>query len=203
MQKAVGFYWTLPVRWAGFTTISSNVDEAATQSDTIRFQVELVRRYAHQRRFDLFHEEVFIEIDPDRGSDTILQPLKKLEKLCQTEHAALITVDFSVVHRWRDHSFLNEWSRITGISVERVPAETIRSAAWTFDPHAHFADWRERQDQWTMEKPLRRRKARDRATQLRDQGFGARSIAEAMNNEGLLSLNGKPWSESNVRALLK
>ncbi|PRY19235.1 hypothetical protein CLV78_1267 [Aliiruegeria haliotis] len=140
MDKAVGFYWTLPVKWAGFTSISPNADEAAGQSETVRFQVELVRRYARDHALELVHEEVFLEIDPDRGSEAIFEPLRKLERLCQEQDAVLLIVDFTVVQRWREHSSLNEWSRRTGISIERVSAEKVLSAGRTFDPHTHFSE---------------------------------------------------------------
>lgn len=39
----IGFYWTLPVNWAGFTTLPADADEAAKGSLTIRYQVDLVR----------------------------------------------------------------------------------------------------------------------------------------------------------------
>ena len=42
--RAVGFYWTLPVPWAGFTDLPTDVDEAAAQSRTIRYQRDLIRR---------------------------------------------------------------------------------------------------------------------------------------------------------------
>lgn len=35
----IGFYWTLPVNWAGFTTLPSDADAAAKVSCTIRYQV--------------------------------------------------------------------------------------------------------------------------------------------------------------------
>lgn len=35
----IGFYWTLPVPWAGFTKLNlSNIDKAAEQSRTIALQ---------------------------------------------------------------------------------------------------------------------------------------------------------------------
>ncbi len=37
-EKYVGFYWTLPIHWKGFTSLSADAEEAATQSRTIRYQ---------------------------------------------------------------------------------------------------------------------------------------------------------------------
>ena len=45
-QNAVGFYWTLPVPWVRFTSLPKAVDDAAKLSRTIRYQRDLIRRYA-------------------------------------------------------------------------------------------------------------------------------------------------------------
>ena len=39
-RNAVGFYWTLPVPWAGFTHLPDAVEAAAKASQTIRSQCE-------------------------------------------------------------------------------------------------------------------------------------------------------------------
>ena len=36
MRNAVGFYWTLPVPWAGFVELPEDIDAAAKASRTIR-----------------------------------------------------------------------------------------------------------------------------------------------------------------------
>ncbi len=55
-QAAVGFYWTLPVPWAGFTELPKDVDRAAEFSRTIRYQREIIRRYAREHHLQLIHE---------------------------------------------------------------------------------------------------------------------------------------------------
>ena len=42
-RNAVGFYWTLPVPWAGFTDLPKDIDAAVKASRTIRYQVQRVR----------------------------------------------------------------------------------------------------------------------------------------------------------------
>ena len=69
MRNAVGFYWTLPVPWAGFTKLPKDIEEAAKASRTIRYQCELIRRYARDNGYRLVDEKVFLEIEPDRGSE--------------------------------------------------------------------------------------------------------------------------------------
>lgn len=95
--SAVGFYWTLPVPWAGFTHLPQDIDAAANASQTIAYQRALIRRHAQERGYALIHEEVFLEIEPDRGSQYVRGPLRKLEALCRARHATLLYVDFSAV----------------------------------------------------------------------------------------------------------
>ena len=42
-RNAVGFYWTLPVPWAGFTALPEKIEDAAKVSRTIRYQMQLIR----------------------------------------------------------------------------------------------------------------------------------------------------------------
>ena len=117
-RNAVGFYWTLPAPWAGFTTISGNIDNAAKQSRTIRYQREAIRQHVKEEGNHLIHEEVFLEIEPDRGSDLILTPLEKIEKICRINDAVLLFVDFFEVQLWRRHEGLRRWSQGAQIMVE-------------------------------------------------------------------------------------
>jgi hypothetical protein len=48
--QVVGFYWPFPVKWAGFTDLSSDAEEAARQSRTIRYQHEFVQRHVKEGR---------------------------------------------------------------------------------------------------------------------------------------------------------
>ena len=105
-RNAVGFYWTLPVPWAGFISLPNEIDEAAKVSRTIRYQRDLIRRYAKDEGYRLIYEEVFLEIEPDRGSDLILEPLRKVKKICHDQDAILLFVDFWGVQRWRAHGGL-------------------------------------------------------------------------------------------------
>ncbi len=80
MRNAVGFYWTLPVPWAGFTELPTDIDAAAGASRTIGYQRALIRRHAKAEKLNLIREEVFLEIEPDRGSRSIHAPLNRLAK---------------------------------------------------------------------------------------------------------------------------
>ncbi|WP_158169274.1 hypothetical protein [Methylobacterium mesophilicum] len=45
MGSFVGFYWTFPVRWAGFLDLPDDVARAAQASRTVAYQRALVRRF--------------------------------------------------------------------------------------------------------------------------------------------------------------
>ena len=201
-RKAVGFYWTLPMPWAGFTKLPDRVEEAAKASKTIRYQRELIQHYARDEGYRIIHEEVFLEIEPDRGSELIQEPLKKVERLCFEHSATLLYVDFSEMQRWRSHSVLLNWSRSTNIKMECITSREILIDGQFFDPHAHFRKWREQQTKWTDGKHERFEKALSLATVLREQGFSYPKIADSLNSKKIASPSGKPWTADNVRKLL-
>ena len=118
-RNAVGFYWTLPVPWVGFTTLPDDIDEAAKKSRTIRYQRDLIQHYARGERYRLIYEEVFLEIGPDRGSRLIVEPLNKVKAICQRQNAVLLYVDFWEVQGWRTHHALRNWLDRAGIEVLR------------------------------------------------------------------------------------
>ena len=86
-EAAVGFYWTMPVPWAGFTDVPKHVDAAAAVSLTIRYQRDLIRRYAKSHRMDLIHEAAFVEVAPDRGTEQLPKTMCKVETICQDNRA--------------------------------------------------------------------------------------------------------------------
>jgi hypothetical protein len=201
-KAAVGFYWTLPVPWAGFTDLPDGIEAAAKASRTIRYQCEAIRRHAKQQGYTLIAEEVFLEISPDRGSDIIQGPLRKIERLCRAQDAVLLYVDFSEVQGWRSHAPMTEWSHRTRISVEPIYPDEILIDAKIFDPHAHFADWRDKQHAWRAGKADRTAAARDLARRLRERGDSYPAIAAALTDSALPSATGKAWSAESVRKLL-
>lgn len=203
MDNAVGFYWTLPVTWAQFTDLPSDIEGAAASSQTIRYQMEVIRRYAKNYGYDLVKEEVFMEVAPDRGSALVRSSLGKIEALCREQDATILIVDFSLVQNWRRHGYMDEWFEQTETPVVRIPPDQLLSAEWSFDPAAHFEDWRERHYRWSATKPEREEYARARATVLKAAGLSYPAIALKLNSEQTPSPTGKPWGESNVRAFLK
>ena len=202
MRNAVGFYWTLPVPWVGFTTLPDDMDAAARVSRTIRYQRQLIRRHARDSDYRLIAEKVFLEIAPDRGSQYVLDALRPLEAICRTKEAVLLYVDFSEVQGWRSHGPLSDWARRACIEVETVYPDEIQFDGESFDPHRHFADWRARQSEWTARKPERIARALAAAAGLRDAGRTYKAIAQELNDTGIPSATGKPWTEDGVRKSL-
>lgn len=103
MRSFIGFYWTLPVPWAGFSHLPRDVDAAAAKSRTIRYQRDRVRRWVRDEPGELSAEEVFLELAPDRGSEHVLPLIDKLLDRCRSQSARLVLVDFSVAYGWRRH----------------------------------------------------------------------------------------------------
>lgn len=202
MRNAVGFYWTLPVPWAGFTTLPEDIDTAAKLSRTIRYQCELIRRHAKDRNYRLVTEKVFLEIAPDRGSRHVLEALRPLEAICRAEDAVLLHVDFSEVQGWREHGPLSDWASHARIKVETVYPDEIQIDGGGFDPHRHFHDWRRRQNEWSASKPERISRARAAAVRLRDEGLTHKAIAQRLNDERIRSATGKPWTADSISKLL-
>jgi hypothetical protein len=201
-QKAVGFYWTFPVPWAGFHTVPANVDEAAKTSRTIAYQRELIRRYARANGYELIREAAAVEFRPDGGTSDIAKDLEPLAALCRTEDATMLLADFTEHHGWRSNVPLHDAARDLGITVAPVPADILPLDGITFNPHAHFAEWRERQRQWTADKPARAAKARARALELGATGAKNPAIAKTLNAEGLRSPTGKEWTADALRKFL-
>jgi hypothetical protein len=201
-KAAVGFYWTLPVPWAGFRKLPANIDEAAAASRTIRYQRALIRRYAKENNYELVHEEAFLEIEPDRGSDLVREPLQKVEAICRNANAMLLFVDFTQVQGWRSHRPMADWAQRASVDIESIYPGEIDLDGEHFSPDAHFSDWRLKQRDWSHKKAERRREAFSRAAQLRAEGHSYHSIAETLNRDQMLSATGKPWTADNVGKLV-
>lgn len=199
MQNVVGFYWTLPVPWAGFIKVSPDVDTAAGQSQTIRYQRDLIRRHAKENHFELVHEAVFCEIAPDRGSKNVRDALRDLTPIARARKAQVLVVDFAAVQNWRGHQPLQDMAAGLDLRLCPVFPDPILIDGQTFDPAAHFQNWRKRQAEWSAGKTARLTAALARATDLRGAGASLAKAATTLNAEGLQSPTGKPWTADNLR----
>lgn len=202
-RPAIGFYWTLPVPWAGFTSLSANPEEAAGQSRTIRYQREVIRRYAKENGFELVAEHVFLEIEPDRVSDQMQATLAGLRTLMRAKGATLLVVDFAGGHGQRRNFHLKDLAQEAGLDVPEIEAGPLMIDGTSFDPARHFSTWRKRQNAWSDSKAERVAAAIGRAHELQSESHGLAAIAERLNAEGLRSATGKPWTADSLRKALK
>jgi hypothetical protein len=94
-RNFVGFYWTFPVPSAGFTSLPKDVEEAVQTSRTIRYQRQMIQQYVKSHKGQLVGELIFLELQPDRGTEHIEATLTKALALCQKNKAQLLLVDFA------------------------------------------------------------------------------------------------------------
>jgi hypothetical protein len=216
-EKFVGLYWTLPVPWAGFRSLSDfpfkagDVEAAARKSETILYQRDLVRRWSRENRGDLIHEKAFLEKSPDRGSGEIDTVVAKLAELCRTENARLLIVDFSDNYGMRSHSDLNQCiERELATRCIKIPAEPLTieldpgppPRLKHFDPVEHFRSWRRQSEEWSSAKGQRALEAMNHIEQWRSQDLSFSKIAERLNEAGLKTLTGRAWTADNARKML-
>lgn len=201
-KSGVAFYWSLPVPWAGFTALDPDIEIAAGQSRTIAYQRALVRDWAERQGIRIVHEEAFLEIDPDRGSVYIIPALRKAERLCREHGAELLYVNFAGVQGWRSHHAMQDWLENADVHQTAIEAEPTVLNGQEFDPFTHFSEWRQQQADWSDGKHTRAEKARQRATELLAAGLKKPAIARRLNEEGVRSLSGKPWTADGLRKFL-
>lgn len=202
-KKFLGFYWTLPVPWAGFSALSKDIDRAAEQSLTIHYQCELVRRWVKNEGGVLFAEEVFLELEPDRGSEHISHDLSRALETCRNEKAILVLVDFSLSFGSRPHQRL--WHQLNSSNVEHMPLEPepILIDGEMFDPVEHFRGWRVLQDARAQSKPERKAALAAAISQYEKENSSNATIAKALNASGMTTTNGKPWTADNLGKFLR
>jgi hypothetical protein len=208
MDLFFGLYWTLPVPWAGFTSLPKDPRAAAAQSRTIAYQRERVRvrRWVVEEGGDLVAEEVFLELAPDRGSQEILPAVDLLLERARDEQARLVLVDFSEAYGWRKHAPLREHlARHPDLHVMLDPMPLLLAGADAFDPVRHFRAWREVEERHAAAKPARKamlaQAIAERQGRAGEQPSLA-SLAQALNADGLTTPTGKPWSAENLRKFM-
>lgn len=195
------FYWTLPVPWAGFSVLPNDPDAAAEASRTIRYQVTRVRHWVADQKGRLLGEEVFLEIQPDRGSEQIVPVIDKLIHKAKRQGAQIVLVDFSEAMRWRRHGPL--WDRLdtSGIAVALDP-EPVQMPEGLLDPIAHFRSWRRLERLHADGKIDRIAALRSAIADLREEGLSFAAIAAELNAAGIMTATGKAWTGDNVRKLV-
>lgn len=199
MRKAIGFYWTLPVKWAGFDTIGSDADRAARESRTIALQREVARRWASENGVALIEEHAAIESAPDRGSKALVEQVAALADRAMALDARILLVDFGSALGQRTHHLLRDYVGEHEELFEPIWPDADHEEAF----RSHFGKWREAQAAWTAGKEQRIAAAQARATALQAEGAKLDAIAWQLEQEALRSPTGKPWTADMLRKVLK
>lgn len=198
MERFAAFLWTLPVPWAGFTRLSANPEEAAAQSRTIRYQRERIRRWVAEAGGTLVHEEVFLELAPDRGSAEMVPALDRLLARAAKLDARVALVRFRGMEGWRAHHFLEAWMAAHADAVIPLDPEPLGGAD-PFDPVGHFRRWARAQADWSGTKPARRAAIAQALAELGGEGVTDLELATRLNDRGVTTVTGKAWTAETVR----
>lgn len=199
VRDFVGFYWTLPVPWAGHTGLPGDAAAAAALSLTIRYQRERVQRYVAEVKGRLVTEIPFIDVQHDRATEAVRSTLRKRAAACAGS-AAMLYVRFSEVDHWRRNTHLLGEAASLGFEVLPLPPDPVMINGALFDPIQHFADWRER------DRLMKTRLETEAAAGLRaaleavPDGPGRwQAIAEQLNSDGIRTVRGVLWTAEGVR----
>ncbi|WP_135433965.1 hypothetical protein [Pseudotabrizicola sediminis] len=194
IQQFIGVYWTRPVPWAGFTALSRDVETAAMQSRTIRYQREAVMRYVKDVSGVLECEVALLELAPDRATPESASELRKIV-VKASARATFISIAFTETRGWRPHPFIRE-----GLPVDRtlaLPPDPIMLDGKIFDPIQHFQNWREHEKLHSGTKELHRATILAALQEVNGRSFPTQ--AGALNAAGLRTFSGKVWTADNLR----
>ena len=203
MDAFVGFYWTLPVNWAGFRDLPRDPEAAAAKSATIRYQMERVRRHVREVGGTLAGEIVFMDTRPDRATAAVQEGLARARTLCADRDATLLFVEFADSHFWRRNPHLHDALRDYGMRPEGLSPVPLTIDGRFFDPARHFGDWRRRDA--TAAARLRRdaRAGLEDALARTPEGPGrTKAMADLLNATGVATVRGGAWTAENVRKAL-
>ncbi len=213
-DRFIGFYWTLPVPTHGFTALPGDAEEAARRSRTVAHQRAVVRAWVEEEGGILADEAVFLELDPDHGTEHILPLVETLLGRCRREGCQLLVVALWEMQEmgWRRHHRL----------IARLEEEERAAEAEGREPHCivlppgqgedgqrmieHFGRWRAVRAAFTEGKPAQEALVRQVVEDLRRAG-GARAssavLARALNARGIATPNGRRWTAANLRQFLR
>ncbi|TXM95372.1 hypothetical protein [Methylobacterium sp. WL116] len=199
-QAYVGFYWTLPVARRPFRKGTTDVEEAARRSRTIRYQLEVIRRYVREDKGVLVGEAAFVELAADRGTKHIADALAKVVALCATHSATLLYVDFARDLQWRPHPYMMSYLKDHGVEPLPLPADKLTQDDWEFDPRKHFSQWENRQR--TEAHAMRMQARQEVQAVLEDlpaQRGRWQAAANELNARGIKTTTGREWTAEGVR----
>jgi hypothetical protein len=199
----VGFYWTLPVNWAGFRALPNDVEAAAAASRTIRYQRAVVRRFVATEHGTLVEEIAFMDVQPDRATDIVREELRR-RAAQYAGTASLVTVAFDEVRRWRHNPYLREAAAELGLDVLPLPPEPITVDGTEFDPIRHFEDWRRQDGSAKARLEYEAHQGLRAALAAVPEGDGRwQAIAARLNGRAIRTIRGGTWTAENVRKLVR
>ncbi|MBS8225743.1 recombinase family protein [Vannielia litorea] len=203
MPRYFGFYWTLPVPSVDFTALPKDVDEAAGQSRTIRYQRDRVRRWVKEQKGDLAGERIFLEVAPDRGTQFVLPALDAAIVASQAARAELVLVDFAQSFGWRTHKPLHQRLTESGTPFTELDPVPIEVDGQTFDPTEHFRMWSDVQAAYRATKPERKAAIREAIGHLAVEEMTNAEIAARLNEAGIKPISAPEWTKESVRKFRK
>lgn len=193
-KSYVALVWTRPVPWLGFDRLSPDIDVAATQSRTIRYQRDLIRQYVREVHGVLEKEIALLELAPDRATPESLKILEHLVRQCSPQ-AMFLSVDFTAAQGWRPQPALRR-----GVPVERCLAlapDPLLMDGKLFDPQAHFRAWRQKEKAHVQSRPEHRQAVLEAL--VGQEGLSWPKKADLLNAQDLRTHGGKPWTADNLR----
>lgn len=199
----VGFYWTLPVAWADFWRLPSDIDGAARASRTIRYQRECVRQWARDEAIRVVGEIAFMDVRTDRATEMVQWELEKARCLCAQRRAVLAYVAFEERNLWRSNPHLRHHAEALGLELIALPPVPITIDGRRFDPIAHFKASRVTERERMSDLRRDAYAGIERALSAVPEGSGRwQAIADRLNKEGVRSLKGSDWTSENVRKVV-
>lgn len=199
----VGFYWTLPVTWADFRRLPSDIDGAARASRTIRYQRERVRQWAREQAVNLVGEIAFMDVRTDRATEAVRDALVEARRVCAQQHAALVYVRFEERHMWRRNPHLYEQAEELGLELIGLSPDPLTIDGRRFDPVAHFKASRTAEQKQMEELRRKAYEGLERALSAVPEGSGRwQAVAEHLNSKSVRTLKGSVWTPENVRKVV-
>lgn len=202
-EKYFGFYWTLPVPWAGFRKLPADIDAAAEQSRTIRYQRDFVRRWVQEEGGTLIDEKAFLEVQADRASAHVTPEIDRVIRQCRAENAKIVLVDFSQAFGWRPHGPLWDRLRQPGVRFQALYPEPKIIDGEEFDPVEHFRSWRHIEGAKIASKADKEQHLAEMIDELKQDNLSLKERAEALNQRGATTPTGKLWTADNLRKFIK
>lgn len=193
----IGIYWTRPVPRAGFVTLSPDVDIAAMQSRTIRYQRDLARRHVRDERGRMISEIVMLELAPDRATRESAASLQRVVTSSSADTMFLI-VDFSREVNWRPHRFL--WAALPARRTQALLPDPIVIDGMIFDPIQHFREWQSDDHMHRATKGNHRALIETALVDLSDMSWAHK--AAHLNDLNLPTHNGREWTADNLRKFM-